>query len=71
VTPTETMSPAIPASDSAKPCVLERNEMTVQIKAPGDGKPTGHDQAEQAVVQHHEDEDQADPDDAGNPRCAQ
>ena len=39
VTPTDTIRPAIPASDSARPCVFERNEMIVQISAPDTSKP--------------------------------
>ena len=71
VTPTDTMRPAMPASDRARPCVFDRNEMTVQINAPETARPTDDDQAEQAVVQHHEDQDQADADEAGDPRGAQ
>jgi hypothetical protein len=39
VTPTETMIPAIPASDSARPFVRDNSEITAQINAPETDRP--------------------------------
>ena len=71
MTPTDTMMPVTPARVRARPCDSPRHETIAQSSAPEMQQTGEHDEAEQPVVEEHEEQDEQQADEAGDDAGAQ